>query len=202
MTRIGIYAGTFDPVHTGHMAFALQAQQAAKLNKIYFMPERRPRAKHPIEHFAHRSAMLKRATKPYRGFNVLELSDIDFSINRTLPKLQTLFDKSQLVFLIGSDVAKHLGDWPDIETLLAQSELVIGLRGGDTRENISKVIKKWPTQPKAVTVIDSHAPNISSGKIRQAIGGNVSVSGLLKSVATYSKRNWLYVSLVGKSTLT
>jgi cytidyltransferase-like protein len=60
-SRIGIYSGTFDPVHAGHMAFALQAMQEAKLDRLYFLPERRPRYKQGVEHFAHRVAMLERA---------------------------------------------------------------------------------------------------------------------------------------------
>jgi nicotinate-nucleotide adenylyltransferase len=69
--RIGIYSGTFDPVHSGHISFALQSLKAAKLDKVYFLPERRPRNKQQVEHFGHRVAMLKRAIKPYPEFNVL-----------------------------------------------------------------------------------------------------------------------------------
>ena len=49
MARIGIYAGTFDPVHAGHVAFALQSLEAAKLDRVYFLPERRPRGKRQVK---------------------------------------------------------------------------------------------------------------------------------------------------------
>lgn len=42
MSRIGIYSGSFNPVHAGHIAFALQALESANLKTIYFLPERRP----------------------------------------------------------------------------------------------------------------------------------------------------------------
>src|SRR4051812_4657029 len=96
MKRIGIYAGTFDPVHSGHVSFALQALKAAELDKVYFLPERRPRNKQHVEHFGHRTAMLKRAAQPHSQFEVLEMVDISFSVERTLPKLQKQFEGDQL----------------------------------------------------------------------------------------------------------
>ena len=81
MARVGIYAGTFDPVHVGHISFALQSLTAANLDSIYFAPERRPRNKQQVEHFAHRVAMIKRAIRPYRKFAILELVDTSFSIS-------------------------------------------------------------------------------------------------------------------------
>src|SRR4051812_40769392 len=81
--RIGIYAGTFNPVHTGHVAFALQAVKEANLDEVYFVPERQPRGKAGVEHFGHRVAMLKRALRPYKQFDVLELVDVNMTVNRT-----------------------------------------------------------------------------------------------------------------------
>src|SRR4051812_33685276 len=128
MPRIGIYAGTFDPVHAGHVTFALQAMEAAGLDKVYFLPERRPRNKQHVEHFGHRVAMLKRAAQPHPQFEVLELVDVSFSVERTLPKLRQQFADDELVFLFGSDVVVSLQSWPKSELLLKDNELVIGLR--------------------------------------------------------------------------
>jgi nicotinate-nucleotide adenylyltransferase len=195
MARIGIYAGTFDPVHSGHIAFALQSLQAAKLDKICFLPERRPRQKQQVEHFGHRVAMLNRAVKPYPEFEVLELVDISFNVERTLPYLQRLFPKSELVFLFGSDVIGGLADWPRVDKLLKSSELVIGLRFQDDRQKIHQIVEGWQTQPKAVTIFESFAPEVSSGKIRESLRKRQATEGLLKSVERYSDSHWLYVSL-------
>jgi nicotinic acid mononucleotide adenylyltransferase len=56
--------------------------------------------------------MLNRAVKPYPEFKVLELVDVSFSVERTLPKLRQLFPDAELVFLFGSDVVAGLADWP------------------------------------------------------------------------------------------
>jgi nicotinate-nucleotide adenylyltransferase len=193
--RVGIYAGTFDPVHSGHVAFALQALQAVRLDGVLFLPERRPRAKQQVEHFGHRVAMLNRALKPYPEFDVLELVDVSFSVERTLPQLRQRFPKAELVFMFGSDVIAGLGEWPHAKQLLRAGELVIGLRFEDDRAKIHKIIENWPSQPKAVTIFDSFAPKVSSSQVREALRNRQSAEGLLKSVERYSDHNWLYISL-------
>ncbi len=193
--RIGIYAGAFDPVHTGHLTFALQALEIAKLDEIYFVPERRPRHKQGVEHFGHRVAMLTRALQPHDKLGIVELTDISFSVEQTLPKLEREFPDSQLVFLFGSDIIPGLAGWPKAERLLRRCELVIGLRDQDDRELVKQQIEKLPTQPRAVTIFTSYAPEVSSGKIRAALRRRTKAQGLLTSVERYSDRHWLYISL-------
>lgn len=192
--RIGIYAGTFDPVHAGHITFALQAVAAAGLDMVYFLPERRPRAKQQVEHFAHRVAMVKQAAMPHPQFGVLELVDMNFSIGRTLPKLRQQFEDAELVFLFGSDVVTGIPDWPNAATLL-EEEFVIGVRSQQKREDIKKAVDGWDPQPRAVTIFDSYAPDISSGQVRDALRAGKQAAGTLKSVERYSDHHWLYVSL-------
>jgi nicotinate-nucleotide adenylyltransferase len=194
MARIGIYSGVFDPVHAGHIAFALQAVDKARLDRLVFLPERRPRHKQGVEHFAHRVAMLKRAAKPHPKFDVVELPDVSFTVKRTLPQLEKIFLGDDLVFLFGSDAVKGLPFWPAAERLLMDCELVVGLRNQDELLATKKQIQAWPFWPQAVTIIKSHAPDISSGRVREALYQRRSVKGLLSSVRNYSNRHWLYVS--------
>lgn len=194
--RIGVYAGTFDPVHSGHVAFALQALAAAKLDEIYFLPERQPRGKQQVEHFGHRVGMLERALKPHPHLKVLEMVDTKFSVKRTLPQLQKRFKDSRLVFLFGSDIVPGLADWPYVDRLLKDHELVIGIRSRDKRKTLRTIVETWQPQPKAVFLFDSHAAAVSSGRIRDALRRRkVTEPGLLKSVERYSDRHWLYVSV-------
>jgi len=193
--RIGIYAGAFDPVHTGQIAFALQAIEQADLDRIYFLPERRPSHRPGVEHFAHRVAMLKQASLPYKKFYVLESVDVQFSVKRTLPMLRQKFKHDQLVFLFGSDAVADLPNWPYIEQLLNVSELVIAARQGKKADDLRKAIQAWPVQPLAATMLTSFAPNISSIDVREALQNRQPAAGLLQSVARYSDHNWLYVTV-------
>ena len=193
--RIGIYAGTFDPVHAGHITFAVQSLKAAELDQVFFLPERRPRNKQGVEHFGHRVAMLNRAIKPHPKFDVLELVDVNFTVARTLTYLEAKFPSSQIALLIGSDVLNSLTNWPNSDKLLRNCELVISARKDDDIEQLKKLIDGWEVKPKAATMFVSYAPDVSSSKIRAALQTRKHTKGLLKSVARYSNKHWLYVSV-------
>ena len=195
LSRIGIYAGTFNPVHAGHIAFGLQALKDAELDMLYFLPERRPRHKKAVEHFGHRVAMLQRAVRPHPKLEVMELEDVDFTVKRTLPKLESRFTDSQLVFVCGSDTAQHMGSWPQLERLFATSELLVGLRAGHDPVALKRAIVSWEILPLRLRMVASIAPDISSQGIREALSAHRQVKGLLTSVVRYSERNWLYISL-------
>jgi nicotinate-nucleotide adenylyltransferase len=193
--RIGIYSGTFNPVHAGHVSFALQAAVAAQLDAVYFLPERRPRNKQSVEHFAHRVAMLKRAVALHRRLHVLELEHVNFTVAATLPRLQKRFPKAELVFLMGSDVVPFIATWPNSTQLLKQCGLVVGVRAADNAAIVQESIQRWQVQPTSLAVIESHAAHVSSRKIREALQRREYIPGILRSVERYSSRNWLYISL-------
>lgn len=198
MKRIGIYGGSFNPVHAGHIAFALQALEAAQLDAVYFVPERRPRHKQGVEHFGHRVAMLKRASKPHRRLHVLEIEDMRLSVAITLPRLQKHFSGAELVFLLGSDVAPHVPEWANAKQLL-KHELVVGVRADQQAEKVPAMTANWPLAPKRLTVVQTYGAELSSTVIREAISSKRYVPGLLTSVERYAVQNWLYVSLVNRS---
>lgn len=191
--RIGIYSGTFDPVHAGHIAFALQAAETARLDRIYFLPERRPRGKQQVTHYAHRVAMIRRAVRPYPQLGVLELEDKNFSVPRTLPRIERRFPGAELVFVCGSDVLGCMTVWPGVERLLERVELCIGGRYQEDVENIAIQLVRLPKQPIASTVVKSYAAAVSSSQIREALRAKRSVRGLLASVRDYATREWLYL---------
>jgi nicotinate-nucleotide adenylyltransferase len=192
--RIGIFAGTFDPVHTGHLSFVLQAIKEAKLDHVYFLPERRPRYKPNVEHFGHRTAMITRAIRPHKELSLLELPDIYFDVKRTLPKLKQEFKGATLVFLMGSDTLMALSEWPEIDTLLNTVEIVTALRAGHDKAVVLAEFARLSKRSR-LHVIDSPAEHVSSSRIRYAVRHNLPVAGLLASVYRYARANWLYVSV-------
>ena len=194
MRRIGIFAGVFNPVHTGHIAAALQAIEAAKLDEVVFLPERRPANKQAVEHFGHRVAMLNRAVRPHRKLSVLELVDTSFTVRRTLSQLTRKYPGARLVFIWGSDVVSKLPDWPDADRLIDQTEFVIVRRRGYDKARLAAEISAWPRRPRQVYSFASYASAVTSSQIREALRRRQSQPGLLTSVAQYSNQNWLYVA--------
>lgn len=196
--RIGIFAGTFDPVHSGHISFTLEAIKKADLDSVIFLPERRPRHKPEVEHFGHRTAMISRAIQPHHQLGLLELPDVHFDVARTLPKLQREFGGHQLVLLMGGEAVADLPNWPDAKKLPKTCELVIGLRAGQSRSDILKQLNSIPLSLAQITFIKSKEPHISSSRIRESLKHNRPALGLLTSVQSYARANWLYVSPTGK----
>jgi nicotinate (nicotinamide) nucleotide adenylyltransferase len=199
MKRVGIFSGTFDPVHKGHIAFALQAIKEAKLDEIYFIPEAKPRRKEGMTHYAHRLAMLEIALKPYQTLKTLELQDKQFSVNKTMPRLKVRFKKTELYLLIGSDSAMHLSDvkqWPNADALLKEIGLIVGLRGEATESDVRAKLKP---PAKELIIIGTDKKHASSRKIRHAAANNEHHEDSLRGTKKYMKKNWLYDSVTGSA---
>ena len=192
--RIGLYAGAFDPVHSGHVAFALQALEAGNLDEVVFMPERRPRGKPGVEHYAHRVVMLKKALRPHPRLAVMETVDRHYTVARTLPQLRQLYRGARLVFLLGSDAVLSLPNWPHAGRLLRDCELIVGVRSEHQHEEVAAAIENWDIRPAGLRIVDSFAPDVSSERIRHALRENIYTKGLLDSVSGYARQEWLYVS--------
>lgn len=193
--RIGIYAGVFDPVHSGHVSFALQALYEAKLEEVYFLPERKPRFKPGAEHYGHRVAMLRRAIQPHKQLSIAEVVDKQFTVKRTSIHLKQVFPDTTLVFLMGADVFVRLPEWRKVGQFTQNAEFVVAVRSKDELKAVLTTIQHLHIPSKSITILDSLHPGVSSTQVRYAIRRNKYVEGLLLSVAKYAKREWLYASI-------
>ena len=165
MRSVGIFAGTFDPVHAGHISFALAAAKTGQLQQVYFLPEHQPRAKQDASDFKDRLALLEKALKPYENLEILELDEPHFSIAITIPELKSRFPNTELNFLMGSDAGYNLPKWEGIETILPEVKLIIGMRAGDDESDFMKFLAEHLPQARA-TIIASPKPHVSSSRLR------------------------------------
>ncbi|MDQ5963564.1 MAG: nicotinate-nucleotide adenylyltransferase [Patescibacteria group bacterium] len=190
--RVGVFAGSFDPVHAGHITFTLQAIEVSQLDRVYFMPEREPRGK-KTEYYGHRVAMLSRALRPYGRMFVLETVEKQFVVRRTLAHLRQQFPNARFVFLLGSDTAKGLTAWPHVKRLLGEGELCIALRKKDTKQEMHQALDLLPIPPAGLVLLEGVEKHVSSSSIRMALASGTGAIGLLKSVYYYARREWLYL---------
>jgi nicotinate-nucleotide adenylyltransferase len=193
--RIGIYAGVFDPVHSGHISFALQALSEDNLAEVYFLPERMPWYKPSTEHYGHRVAMLRQAIKPHDQLSLLELVDRRFSVQKTLPQLQRLFPDVLLTFLMGADVFTNIPKWQRAAQLVQGVAFVVAVRSPQDLAAVNATVALFGVPSSSVTIVDSMRPEVSSTKLRYAIRQNRKDKGLLMSVEKYARREWLYASV-------
>jgi nicotinate-nucleotide adenylyltransferase len=195
MKRIGIFAGTFDPVHSGQVAFALAALEQAGLDRVYFLPERRPRHKKHVEHYGHRVAMVRRALAPHPRLEVLETDDISFTVRRTYRRLRSQFDGAQLVLLMGAEQLESLPAWPGADRLWTGCELVLALRAESNLAEVRTQLAGLPLATARVHLVPAPSPLVTEHAVQRGLRERRYVPGLLASVAHYSNHKWLYVQL-------
>jgi nicotinate-nucleotide adenylyltransferase len=191
MPRIGIFSGTFDPVHAGHIAFCQAALEQGGLTKVILLPEAEPRDKQGVTPLKHRVAMLRLAIQDESGFEVLELPQRQFSVADTLPELSQRFPKDELVLLVGSDVVQTFSfRWPGLEQLLEQMELIIGLRRHDTPADIDALVQQLTLKVR-YQCIPSPQAHAASARVRL---GQHGVLDLDPKVANYIAKQQLYAA--------
>lgn len=171
MSRVGIYSGTFDPVHQGHVAFCRAAALACKLDAVWLLPEREPRAKTNVTEYTERVHMLQLAIADEANMNVLQLPDKQFSVRQTLPQLRRCFTGDELYLLLGSDVVRTFTyRWEGLRELLKTTWLIIGMREGDDRDDVQAILQQLQIEysvPLRYTIIESPRTHLASLRIRR-----------------------------------
>lgn len=193
--KIGVYAGLFDPVHSGHISFALEAREAANLREVYFLPERMPGDKKPAEHYAHRVAMIRQAIAPHTNLELAEMQDKRFSVSGTLPRLQNIFNATQMVFLMGAETFISMKDWPNVSRMIESCEFAVSTKDADEVQAVLAVAADLALPSGSLTLLDSTRPDVAAPVVRDALRARQpNAPGVLSSVIRYAKREWLYVS--------
>lgn len=169
--HIGIYSGTFDPIHNGHIMFASETLRICRLDKVIFLPEPRPREKPDVTDIAERVSLIQKAIRGEKDLAVLALRSPQFTTSETLPRLRTLFKDADLTLLVGSDVVRTFPyRWQNLDRLLREVTLAIGMRVGDESSDIIEIIeslqKKYDTQVR-YTLIQTTQSHIASSHIRK-----------------------------------
>lgn len=169
MRNIGIYSGTFDPIHRGHVDFAIEAMRECGLDEVILLPERQPRHKNNVTDISHRFTMISEVLSSIQNLRVLELDQARFSVDETLPTLHEFFPDAHLTILIGSDVARNLEKWESLELLIRDVSFAIGIRDDDDIEEIISIIESLEQKYKSIirySIIDTDSMAISSSRIR------------------------------------
>lgn len=180
MRKIGIFSGTFDPIHHGHLTFAKVAADEVSLDKVYFLIEPEPRNKQAVTDYNHRQAMLQLAIKNQPALDLLEVSTKQFDLEHTLPELQSRFNEDQLYLLMGSEV-NSLSNWPGIDKV-SKLSFIIAARSDHSLPKVPSHIQ--------YRMLRSELPAISSSQIRN--NPNKATKLTVQSVAGYIHQHKLY----------
>ena len=165
--NVGLFGGTFDPVHRGHIAVARAAAKRFQLKQIHFVPSSVPphRIGRPLSPYHHRFAMVTLATQQDKDFlpssleappepGVLAFSagrpGFSYSID-TVRALQLQLGKNdKLFFLIGIDAFMDIGKWHEAETLLKEIDFIVASRPGYSLADVGQALPETLRPPENV----------------------------------------------------
>jgi nicotinate-nucleotide adenylyltransferase len=199
--NIGVFGGTFNPVHTGHLVMAQDALERFELDTVLFVPSRRPPHKDADElaPARHRVAMLDLAVAEDPRFEVspveIERDGLSYTVD-TVQLLRRQNPGSDLSFIIGSDTLPELHSWKDIRRLLDLCEVVTVARPRFDLESMSHEELRLDPELSArllTRVAVGHRVDISSSDIRMRIAEGMSIRYLVPpGVEMYITEHKLY----------
>jgi len=198
--KVGIYSGTFDPIHEGHVLFAQSTINELGLDKVFFLPEQSPRRKQGIKAYKHRVNMIKLAIKKREKLATIILEQPRFTPELTMPIISERFKGSEIYMLMGDDMLDHFIEWPNVGALIKSVKLIIAIRKYD-RDHITgviKIIEQVTGQNINFQIIEFGLNSYSSRIIRQSIKKHNDYKGLTKEVKKYIEDNGLYSALTAK----
>lgn len=186
MKKIGLYFGTFNPIHIGHLILANHFAETTDLDEVWLVvtPQNPMKRKDSILDNHHRLELVYKATYDYPK---LRPSDIEFGLpmpNYTINSLTHLEEKhpdKQFVLLMGEDNLVSFPKWKNYELILERYELYVYPRKTDRT-----IPKQFQNNPK-INLIDAPQIELSSSAIRKAIKANQNIRPLLPL------ESWLYL---------
>ena len=189
LKKIGIFGGTFNPVHTGHLILAQDALERFGLDRVLFIPCAHPPHKKPncLAPASHRLGMLKAALKDDSRFAISDMEikrgGVSYSID-TLRELRRMFPTSVLYFIVGADSLNELRSWRKVGELQKLCIFIAMGRPGYAVRGSSKVM-----------LFKGHLVDISSSEIRKRIAEGRRIRHLVpKAVERYINSRRLYQS--------
>jgi nicotinate-nucleotide adenylyltransferase len=162
--NIGLFGGTFDPIHKGHLALAHAAAARYSLAQVLFVPANVPphKQKHALTPFVHRYAMTTLATQEDRRFvpSLLEATEVfmpgskgtaaNYSIDTVRLLKKSLKKSDRLFFLIGIDAFKDFAKWREARALLSECEFIIASRPGYSLRDVAESLPEGVRPPADV----------------------------------------------------
>ena len=198
--KIGVFGGTFDPIHNGHLAIAEEVRTQLTLAEVWFVPTGKPwmKAGRTITPWEQRLQMAELAVagKTYFKVSNLEASrpGPSYTID-TITELKAQFKGAELYFIMGLDSLESLPLWKEAARLITLCRLVAVPRPGVTPPDLKEMEKALPGIKKNLVVLEKPNLDISATEIRAKVARGESIARLVPlKVTEYIKKNKLYLN--------
>ena len=183
MKKVGLYFGTFNPIHVGHLIFASYMAQHTDLQEVWLVvsPQNPHKQRQTLLADHHRLALVREAIQdtPF-----LKVTDLEFHLPRpsyTALTLATLVEKYphfEFSLLLGEDNLRSFHKWKNYESILANHRLMADPRVYETHEESRESHPSVAVHPN-VQFVDAPVIQISSSFIREAIANGKDVQYFL-----------------------
>jgi nicotinate-nucleotide adenylyltransferase len=198
--RLGIFGGSFDPPHIGHLLAAVDAYELLALDKLFFVPAAvQPLKADMIAAPAHqRLAMvaLLVGADPRFAVDAVEIDRAGLSYTvETLETFAQRFPTAERFFLIGEDALAAFGAWRNPEQILKLARLAILRRPAAQRVSGvgATTVDKEAGLPAGTIVLETRLVDVSSTEIRERVRDGKSIRGFVPdSVAAFIETERLY----------
>ena len=208
--RLGVFGGTFDPIHVGHLDAASAARQALSLDDVLFLPSHVPphRSADPRATMFHRFAMVALAIGDQPSSRA---SDVELRRTGTSYTFETLaalhaggWAPSQLFFILGTDAFAEIAQWREFDRVVDGTNIVVVGRTGTSLES---ALARTPLRPRVrpldqagepsattgVYLIEASTRDVSSTLIRAELTAGRSIAGLVpEAVERHIIKHGLY----------
>jgi nicotinate-nucleotide adenylyltransferase len=185
LMRIGVFGGTFDPIHVGHLAIAQAALDTADLDRVVFVPARRSplKSRGPAATEEDRLAMLEAAVKGEPRFSVSRAELDRPEPSYTVDTLEALKGEGDLFLILGSDALAELAKWRSPERIRELASLLVARRPGAPE----------PRAASGARSFDAPCLDISSRELRARASRGLSLRYLVPDdVWRHIERRGLY----------
>ena len=180
--RIGVFGGTFDPPHVGHLVLAERCREGARLDAVWFVPSFRPphKAGRELTRFSHRCDMVTLATTGQPAFRVepveAELPAPSYTV-QTLAALRALHPADEFALILGADSVHDLPHWHEPAAVVAGTELVVVARPGVELWDAGRLAAELglPIDAVRVTPVECPLLDVSSRDVRRRSAAGLSI---------------------------
>ncbi|MBN2206714.1 MAG: nicotinate (nicotinamide) nucleotide adenylyltransferase [Candidatus Aminicenantes bacterium] len=213
--RIGLFGGTFNPVHSGHIHAARAVRDRLEFREVLLIPSYRPPHKGTVglAPAQDRLAMVRLAVRDCPGLAAsaveVEARETSYAV-LTLDKMKAAYPGARLFFVLGTDAFAEIETWKDYRHLLEECLWVIMSRPGGARADARRVLGSRPAALCRVLTagerlrdadlarvrfifLDVDALDISSSAVREAVRNGRPIAGLVPpAVEDYLRSHQLY----------
>lgn len=197
--KLGIFGGTFNPIHCGHIELVKHFAELAGLDKVLLIPTKIPPHKVSPDLLSGETRF-EMCTLAVQGEDKIEVSDLElrreghsYTID-TLKALEEIYEGAQLYLIMGADMLLCLDSWRDYQGIIERCVICAAARNDSTANELRLKARALGIPEGRVIISDEEIMTVSSTQIRENIRGGGSIAGLVPdAVAKYIADNELYI---------